>query len=505
MSHQPERQALAPEQDHQLGTTAAPQSESGHSMPPPPFNLNASGAGSPIQQKPDSDSPALTAPPAQLMAAHDTGCDCNVCQTKVAQAKQDSSSAPVQMYQDRNDRHVFQAANTFSDGPIRMRDQMRIYAMTEPQLSFEITNESGDPQTVTFTREWARGDEGKAVLRGRIRHEIQYLVSQEMSSVVENALDGLPGDPGLIADFRFDLEMAQHRAERLGNERAEQAAPHLIEEGESGLSWLRRGYNSDRTADQNLSETEMRDLHRTRAAAGNQRSVRALYEREHAAAFNSQPSSVRHAEIRRLVAQGRINRGTAPRTRDNPDPNPRLQNKLYTRFTRLHAAWDIGGPENTAVYSPLAGEVIHIGRSSTYGNHIRIRHARAPRTEAGPGVRSGRAGDTNVPVITNYCHLNATLVENGQAVFPGQAIGLLGDTGSGGMHLHFSVMADPRTPQQIEDGRREAGLSSANEEGRGIHAREWFQEVTGSDEPYRPATVTEEAAGESAGPPVEGE
>src|SRR5690606_16563715 len=97
-------------------------------------------------------------------------------------------------------------------------------------------------------------------------------------------------------------------------------------------------------------------------------------------------------------------------------------------LVRWHAAWDITGPMGTAVYSPLAGTVVLTTQSDSYGNYVRIRHDQSP-TEAG-GTET---------VFTNYCHLSRFLVQENDAVFPGQAIGLVGNSGGVSTHLHFSV------------------------------------------------------------------
>ena len=52
--------------------------------------------------------------------------------------------------------------------------------------------------------------------------------------------------------------------------------------------------------------------------------------------------------------------------------------------------------------------------------------------------------DSHVRVL--YCHLSEFRVRNGEAIHPGQVVGLLGTTGnSTGPHVHFEVQVDGRS------------------------------------------------------------
>jgi murein DD-endopeptidase MepM/ murein hydrolase activator NlpD len=83
-----------------------------------------------------------------------------------------------------------------------------------------------------------------------------------------------------------------------------------------------------------------------------------------------------------------------------------------------HTGVDIGADEGTAVHAAAGGQVIFAGYEGNYGNVVRIQH------EGGN--------------VTAYAHLNYYLVEAGQQVSRGEAIGLVGNTGkSTGTHLHF--------------------------------------------------------------------
>lgn len=146
----------------------------------------------------------------------------------------------------------------------------------------------------------------------------------------------------------------------------------------------------------------------------------------------------------------------------------------------LHAAWDISGPRNTGIYSPLEGVVVFSGRSAGYGKRIKILHPHAPRL----------GGRSDGPVYTNYCHLDEMLVSTDQTVHPGQAIGLMGNMrfnevgittiGTIGTHLHFSVQLAGTTDPAHANPR----LSSQYERNQGIDPQDWFEAATGSRRPY---------------------
>jgi murein DD-endopeptidase MepM/ murein hydrolase activator NlpD len=89
-------------------------------------------------------------------------------------------------------------------------------------------------------------------------------------------------------------------------------------------------------------------------------------------------------------------------------------------YTRMHKGVDIAAPWGTPVYAATDGVVQFAGRSSGYGNFIKIRH-------------SGEFG-------TGYGHLSRIVVHGGQSVHKGQVIGAVGNTGlSTGPHLHYEL------------------------------------------------------------------
>lgn len=88
-----------------------------------------------------------------------------------------------------------------------------------------------------------------------------------------------------------------------------------------------------------------------------------------------------------------------------------------------HNGLDIAAPKNTQILAAASGKVVISRYSSTAGNYIMIYHG----------------GST----YTVYMHASGRLVEEGQEVYRGQTIGLVGSTGlSTGPHLHFGVSVD---------------------------------------------------------------
>lgn len=89
-------------------------------------------------------------------------------------------------------------------------------------------------------------------------------------------------------------------------------------------------------------------------------------------------------------------------------------------YTRMHKGIDIAAPWGAPVYAATDGVVQFAGRSSGYGNFIKLGHG-------------GAFG-------TGYGHLSRILVRSGQSVRKGQVIGAVGSTGmSTGPHLHYEL------------------------------------------------------------------
>ncbi|BDG02519.1 M23 family metallopeptidase [Anaeromyxobacter oryzae] len=87
---------------------------------------------------------------------------------------------------------------------------------------------------------------------------------------------------------------------------------------------------------------------------------------------------------------------------------------------RQHAGIDLAADKGRVVSAAAAGWVVRAGFTGGYGLLVEVRH---------PG-----------DVTTRYGHLSAILCAPGDAVDPGQPLGLVGRTGRAtGPHLHFEV------------------------------------------------------------------
>ncbi len=90
------------------------------------------------------------------------------------------------------------------------------------------------------------------------------------------------------------------------------------------------------------------------------------------------------------------------------------------RTIKMHEGYDIANKIGTPIHAAADGIVVFAGIESGYGNMITVDH--------GYGIS------------TNYAHLSAILVHEGDRVSRGQKIGLMGSTGrSIGSHLHYEV------------------------------------------------------------------
>ncbi|MGW0610665.1 transglycosylase family protein [Streptomyces sp. NPDC002788] len=105
---------------------------------------------------------------------------------------------------------------------------------------------------------------------------------------------------------------------------------------------------------------------------------------------------------------------------------------LGTPYRKAGSAWskgyhtgvDFPVPTGTSVKSVAAGSVVSAGWGGSYGYQVVIRHG------------DGR--------YSQYAHLSAISVRDGQTVTAGQRIGRSGSTGnSSGPHLHFEVRTGP--------------------------------------------------------------
>lgn len=94
---------------------------------------------------------------------------------------------------------------------------------------------------------------------------------------------------------------------------------------------------------------------------------------------------------------------------------------ISSRFGGGHRGVDLVVPLGSTVSASDGGTVIYAGYSSSYGNHVKIRH--------------------NGGFVTLYAHLNSISVKYGDKVYQGQEIGKCGSTGnSTGPHVHFEII-----------------------------------------------------------------
>jgi murein DD-endopeptidase MepM/ murein hydrolase activator NlpD len=92
----------------------------------------------------------------------------------------------------------------------------------------------------------------------------------------------------------------------------------------------------------------------------------------------------------------------------------------FTGQRAMHDGIDIATPEGMPVIAPANGIVEYVGVKGGYGNTVMVRH--------GGGVQ------------TLYGHLQVSLVREGQKVYRGQRVALVGNTGrSTGPHLHYEI------------------------------------------------------------------
>ena len=112
----------------------------------------------------------------------------------------------------------------------------------------------------------------------------------------------------------------------------------------------------------------------------------------------------------------------------------------------MHAGIDLGAERGRVVGAAAKGYVVRAGWVGGYGLLVEVRH---------PG-----------DLTTRYGHLSALLCAPGDAVDPGQPLGLVGRTGlATGPHLHFEVWKDgaPRDPMgMLGGGTQLAGLAGVS-------------------------------------------
>lgn len=128
--------------------------------------------------------------------------------------------------------------------------------------------------------------------------------------------------------------------------------------------------------------------------------------------FEPTGKSVRRALMRTPINGARLSSGYGMRK------HPALG------YTKMHRGLDFAAPRGTPIMAAGDGTIERIGRYSTYGKYIRIRH--------------------NGAYSTAYAHMNgyAKGLKAGSRVRQGQIIGYVGTTGrSTGPHLHYEILS----------------------------------------------------------------
>ena len=108
------------------------------------------------------------------------------------------------------------------------------------------------------------------------------------------------------------------------------------------------------------------------------------------------------------------------------------RNPFGGRTYEFHGGMDIDGERGEQVIAPANGVVTEAGWKGGYGNMVEVDH--------GNGLS------------TRYAHMSAIMVEEGQRIEPGAAVGRVGSTGrSTGAHLHYEtrVTGDAADPTKF--------------------------------------------------------
>ncbi|QSQ19755.1 M23 family metallopeptidase [Pyxidicoccus parkwayensis] len=105
---------------------------------------------------------------------------------------------------------------------------------------------------------------------------------------------------------------------------------------------------------------------------------------------------------------------------------------------RRHLGVDLAATQGQVIYTADKGVVLRAGWNGDHGNQVEVQHA-------------GRW-------VTRYSHLSRVLVEPGEILERGEALGLAGETGlATGVHLHFELWRDgqPMDPLDALGGGEE--------------------------------------------------
>lgn len=125
--------------------------------------------------------------------------------------------------------------------------------------------------------------------------------------------------------------------------------------------------------------------------------------------------------------------------------------ELTTEGSGQHGGIDIRVPVGTPIRATMTGRVEKIGEQPRgFGTYVVLLHPNVPEPD--------RPTRSTTTLYTNYAHLSAVYVEEGDIVHKGDVIALSGNTGySTGPHLDFSVVREdvpyiPYYPESQTDG-----------------------------------------------------
>lgn len=97
-----------------------------------------------------------------------------------------------------------------------------------------------------------------------------------------------------------------------------------------------------------------------------------------------------------------------------------------TRKSRFHTGVDLATELASTVHATADGKVIYAGRKGGYGKCVMVRH--------------------DYGFVTQYAHLSAYYVLEGEEIRAGKVIGFVGSSGrSTGNHLHYEVRKNNRS------------------------------------------------------------
>ncbi|MBZ4400375.1 M23 family metallopeptidase [Myxococcus sp. AS-1-15] len=104
---------------------------------------------------------------------------------------------------------------------------------------------------------------------------------------------------------------------------------------------------------------------------------------------------------------------------------------------RRHLGVDLAAKQGQIIYTAAKGVVLRAGWNGDHGLQVEVQH-------------EGRW-------LTRYSHLSRVLVEPGEILDPGHAVGLAGETGlATGVHLHFELWKDSEVVDPL-DALEDAG------------------------------------------------